>query len=267
MKIIAFGDSWVWGDELSDNLIHRQDINITGKIRNHYNIETLNYSVNGASLDEILFQLMIYINSENYSKDNIILIGLTSPSRWFHYNNIIKDTFRSPFWDYDSFKNWGPKTLTSLPEYEVWWKSHVKFNVNTRNDIINYVKSLLSIKTLLQENVNKYIIWQSIDGNLYDYIEDNYQPLSYTYYSKNEQLYNDECKIFNKNYFNKILKNKTSHTQLWLNISEPSWEDWLKKYHSDKNVFFDFNFHPTELGITLWFNGFLKKYIDKILDN
>jgi len=267
MKIVAFGDSWVWGDELSDDLIERQKINITGKIRNHYKIETLNYSVNGASLDEILFQLMIYINSENYDKNDIVLIGLTSPSRWFHYNNIIKDTFRSPFWDYESFKNWGPKKLTSLDEYETWWKSHVKFNVNTRNDIINYVKSLLSMKTILQEYIDKYIVWQSIDGNLYDYIEGGYQPLAFPYYTKDKQLFNDECKIFSKEYFNNILNKNTSDTQLWLNISEPSWEDWLKINHSDKDVFFEYNFHPTEYGIHLWFDNFLKKYINKILDN
>lgn len=265
MKIIAFGDSWVWGDELGD-FEFRNKKNITGLIRNHYKIETLNFSVNGSSLDEIIFQLMIYFESDLYDKDNLILIGLTSPIRQYHYNNIVKEGIRFPNWYYESFKKWGNAKLVNDVDYETWWKLNLKFNINGNNDIINYTKSLLSIKSLLDNYSTKHIIWQSIDGGMYDFIENDFSTINFHYTTEFENKFNQECKIFNKNYLDKILKNNTTNNQIWLNISEISWEDWLKTYHSDKKVFFKMNFHPTELGIELWFNGFLKKYIDKILN-
>lgn len=267
MKIVAFGDSWVWGDELSDdNVEKRESVNITGLIRNHYNIETLNFSVNGGSLDEILFQLMIYFESDLYNPNDLILIGLTSPVRYFHYNNILKSGLRFPSWDYNSFKNWGDKKLTNQEDYKTWWNLNLKYNINGNNDILNYTKCVLSIKSLLSNYSNRYIVWQSIDGQMYDFIDKTFEPLMFWYYNSNEQVHDEPCKVFDKFYLNKILNKGTTDKQVWLNIIEPSWKEWLENNHNNKDVFFKQNFHPNELGIKLWFEGFLKKYIDNNLD-
>lgn len=270
MNIIAFGDSWVFGDELAnDDLKKRESINLTGIIRDTYKLPTHNFAINGASMDEIILQIISYINSPIYDKTNLLLIGLTSPIRKYHYNNILKDSIRWPAWDWDSYKNYGHKKLTNDPNYETWFKLNFKYNVNVRNQIIEYFKSVLVIKTLLSKCDN-YIVWQSIDGDFYEKIEKDYSGFMVSYTdgvgeTKNSNAFGDD--IFCKDFLNNLIKNDSSETQIWLNISEPSWQDWLhNNFDNIDDVFFNYNFHPTHNGIKLWFNGFLKKYIDKVLD-
>jgi len=280
--IVAFGDSWVYGDELVERMDGqsreqnsimgftsswkiRNQINLTGKIKKHYNIHTINYGVNGGSNEEILFQLLSYIKSKNYDPDNLVLIGLTSPIRNFHWNNTTKSGWKTPSWSLESFLGWGPKELTSDRDYRTWWELNVKYNINGRNDILTYIKNTLSLKAILDIHCKNYIVWQSIDGDMYDYVEDDYDNILLHHYTDTEETHHEPMDyLFEKTYLDKLLKNNTTQTQIWLNTNKPCWRGWLMKNHSDKDVFFKANFHPTELGIELWFNEFLKYYIDSI---
>lgn len=266
MKVIAFGDSWVFGDELADDdLQKRESINITGVIRKTYNLPTYNFAVNGSSLDEIILQVISYINSPLFDKTDLVLIGLTSPLRKYHYNNIIKKAIRFPSWDWDSYKNWGDVELTTDSDYKKWWELNIKYNVNVRNEAIEYFKTILTLKTLLSD-FDKYIIWQSIDGDFYDQIEKDYEDLTINFNDGTTRQFSYTDEFFNKEYVNTLINQNTSKTQLWLNLSEPSWRQWLFDNKGNSNVFFEHNHHPNEIGINLWFNNFLKKYIDKVLD-
>lgn len=266
MKIIAFGDSWVFGDEIADDdAKKRESVNLTGIIRNTYKLSTYNFAINGGSLDEIILQIISYLNSPHYNTDDLILIGLTSPIRKYHYNNILKTGIRFPSWSWDSFSHWGNPKLTTDVEYKKWWELNIKYNVNVRNDVIEYFKSILTIKSLLSD-FNKYIIWQSIDGDFYEQIETDYENLTITYYDNIGRQYAYSDLFFDKKYTDFLLKKNTLETQLWLNLSESSWRKWLYDNGGDLDVFFKDNHHPNLTGINLWFDNFLKKYIDKVLD-
>ena len=52
---------------------------------------------------------------------------------------------------------------------------------------------------------------------------------------------------------------------MWINFHEEPWMDWLIN-KADDSLFVKDGNHPSETGIELWFNNFLKKYIDKVLD-
>ena len=105
MKLVTFGDSWVWGDELEPNKklthdgieydnnynIYRHQNNIGGVINKNYNFDSyINYATNGGSNQHIIYDLMNYINSEDYNEEDLILVGLTSPMRNIIYSNISK---------------------------------------------------------------------------------------------------------------------------------------------------------------------------------
>lgn len=267
MNLVVFGDSWTFGDELGDmSKEYRNSFNIGGIVFKNYKFDNYyNFSINGGSNSHIITQLVGYINSDIYDKDNLILVGLTSPSRKIRFNNISKTPTTWPAWDYESYINYSDPSLYKNDEFEKWWKTSMYVNVNNRNDAFNYLETTLAIKSILS-NHSKYIVWQSIDISFYDSIEDDFKEVEYEWDTINLQHNEPNKMIFNKNYVNKVLQKNTTDTQIWINLSEPSWIDWLKNNFVRNEVLQLTSDHPNEIGIQLWFDNILKKYIDKVLD-
>ena len=86
MKLVTFGDSWVWGDELEPKKIltpdgvgydhnyniYRHENNIGGIVnKNHTFTEYINYATNGGSNQHIIYDLMNYINSDDYDENDM----------------------------------------------------------------------------------------------------------------------------------------------------------------------------------------------------
>lgn len=265
MDLVVFGDSWTYGDELvPDTPQYRNSVNIGGLVYKNYSFNNYhNYSANGASLNHIILHILDYLESENYSDDNFIMVGLTSPMRLLRFNNIVEGPTNWSSHDYNEFCNYCDKRLVS-DDFKKWWELNLKFNVNVRNDLINYFNSCFTIKSLLSSH-SKYIVWQSIDGGLYDMIEE-YAPIisDYETYTSKETIHKNNELFFNKEVVNRNLKKNTLDTQMWINIEETSWVKWLE---NNSNGEYSLGMHPNEKGIQIWFDDFLKKYLDKILDN
>lgn len=268
MDLVVFGDSWTHGDELKfENADYRNTYNIGGLVYRDFNFTNYhNYSNNGGSLQHIIFHLINYLNSENYNEDNLVLVGLTSPMRKFRFNNIINRVTNWTSYDYDENMLFADKELRDSKTFKDWWKGEVYSHVNVRNDLVHYFNACMTIKQLLSKHKN-YIVWQSIDGGLYDEVEKDIQGVVIHYENQNskeiERLGEDES-LFQKDYVNSILKDGCSDTQLWLNIENVSWHDWLKLRETG---LVESQMHPSEEGIKLWYDNFLKKYIQKVLDN
>ena len=291
MKLITFGDSWVWGDELEEtyNILpdgeceynsnyteYRHLNNIGGVVNSHYDFsDYINYATNGGSNEHIIYDLINYINSEDYDVNDLILVGLTSPMRHIIYNNISKTPLTWPGWDYDSYMNYCDEDLRDSKSFENWWKGNVKCNLNNRNDILKYTQSCLSIKSLLS-NHKKYLVWQSIDSNFWK-PEEGFAEVYLEKYNRCLKS-NSEVKehniLFKKDTENFILKKEnlkkelnrgTSESQSWINLDHKDWKSWLEDNFKKDDVFVWSSNHPNKKGINLWYEHVLKEKILKIL--
>ena len=265
MKLVAFGDSWVFGDELGDmSNEYRNTFNIGGVINKHYKFEDyINYSVNGGSNDHIVSQLAYYLNSHLYNETDVIIIGLTSPLRKLRFNNISKTTTVWPGWDYNSFNNYCHESLRDNSIFREWWRLNLIVDVNQRNDAFHYFETCMSIKGLLT-NHKKYIVWQSIDDEIYK-IENDFIELEAQYDKIGFETADYNTEIFDKAKVNKLLTKNLLETQVWINITEPVWLSWLKTNFNRYDVLVPTSDHPNEYGNQLWFDNILKKYLDKII--
>jgi len=269
MDLVVFGDSWTYGDELvPDTPEYRNKVNIGGLVYRDYNFENYhNYSANGGSLQHIIVHILKYLNSSNYSTDNLILVGLTTPLRKLRFSNIAKKPLNWASHKYEQYITHCDDSLKESDIFKLWWESEVYCNVNVRNDLIYYFNSINTIKSLLSEH-SKYIVWQSIDGGLYDKVETDFEEIISDYENQNSKDTDHEFfdLFFNKTFVKNQISKNTKDSQLWINFDELSWRDWIFSQNDDK-MFIEGRNHPSEYGISEWYSKILKKYIDKILDN
>ena len=77
-KFYWFGDSWVYGDELSTN--DQQNNTFAKLISNHFNAECVNLSIRGSSINSITHEFTKNIDKIDPSVD-MVFFGLTSNIR------------------------------------------------------------------------------------------------------------------------------------------------------------------------------------------
>ena len=284
MKLVTFGDSWVWGDELGDkildengNLVFNHNYNqyihsnnIGGLVKSKYNFDKYeNFAINGGSNTHILFQLTNYINSDSYNETDIILIGMTSPLRQYLHCNLTNQHIGSwPFWDLEQFLECSDSRYKNSDDFKEWWRINTNMFLNGHNDVMEYSKICLSLKALLKDH-KKYIVWQSIDSKFWNLFENetNFDPVLFKKYTESGEESISRNFPLTKDKLNSLLKKETLDSQLWINIDEPCWMEWLIENYETNDVFIESGTHPNELGIKLWYEKILKKYLEKVLDN
>lgn len=101
-KIVAFGDSWIWGDELLDprlinhprahpvlmeNTPYRESHCFLGQLGQHYDLPTENFGIAGGSLQSTMWTYLWWQRHETLPLDEcIVLVGLTDPNRMSFYD-------------------------------------------------------------------------------------------------------------------------------------------------------------------------------------
>lgn len=75
-RLVTFGDSFTYGDELSDRTSAWPQ-----QVANALSLELLNYGTPGISNDGMLRKFFVYLASSEYRPDDIIAFGWTSPGR------------------------------------------------------------------------------------------------------------------------------------------------------------------------------------------
>ena len=80
-KIVGFGDSWMYGDELPD----RQNcfLSLLGR---HYAVPVENFGIMGGSLDTANWTFLYWLEHESNPEECLVLHGLTNSYRFSHYN-------------------------------------------------------------------------------------------------------------------------------------------------------------------------------------
>jgi len=268
MKLVTFGDSWVWGDELkSRDAEYRSKVNIGGLINKDYEFESyINYANNGASNERIILQLMEYKNSKYYNENDFLVIGLSSLCRKLIYLNEIKKSFTIPAWDYETHIKNNESTLSNQDGFESYMKSVLRFEVNDRNDLVRYSINLNALKSLLSSH-KKYIVFQSIDipKKLFDYVNSNkkdWEDIHLHHDYNNKEQGEPSSIFFDKKNLIKEISSNLENTQKWINLSEDSWYTYLLE-NSESHIT-KLRSHPTEIQTLDWYNKILKKYIDKL---
>jgi len=102
-KIVGFGDSWTYGDELVDpellksrpdahfswveNTEYRQRNCFLGQLGAHYNVPTENFGIPGGSLTSTMWTYQWWLDHETLPLNEcLVLVGLTNSDRVSHYN-------------------------------------------------------------------------------------------------------------------------------------------------------------------------------------
>jgi hypothetical protein len=101
-KIVGFGDSWMWGDELLDpalinhphahpvlmeNTPYREGNCFLGLLGSHYGVSTQNFGIAGGSLQSSIWTYLWWLENETLDPaDCLILVALTDPNRQTFYN-------------------------------------------------------------------------------------------------------------------------------------------------------------------------------------
>jgi hypothetical protein len=96
-KIVGFGDSWMYGDELLDPTVnqhyshpdndHYRNSNcFLGRLGCHYQVPTENHGVSGGSLQSTVWKFIQWLNREPDPDQALILIALTESDRFSYIN-------------------------------------------------------------------------------------------------------------------------------------------------------------------------------------
>jgi len=100
-KIVGFGDSWMWGDELLDpslkNLPHAHPVQIEnfayreshcflGLLGKHYGLPIENFGIPGGSLESTEWTYLWWLEHEPHPEECLALIFLTESNRASFYN-------------------------------------------------------------------------------------------------------------------------------------------------------------------------------------
>lgn len=101
-KIVGFGDSWMWGDELlnptlvdhpyahpvlDENTPYRESHCFLGLLGQHYGVPTENFGIAGGSMQSSIWTYLWWIEHETLPLDDcLVLVAHTDPDRLTFYN-------------------------------------------------------------------------------------------------------------------------------------------------------------------------------------
>jgi hypothetical protein len=114
-KIVGFGDSWMYGDELIDpvlaaqepdshcswtqNIQYRESHCFLGLLGDHYSVPTENFGLPGGSFQSMIWSFLWWLENEPDPESCLILCGLTEEDRHSFYHPSLKTFGNHPSWD------------------------------------------------------------------------------------------------------------------------------------------------------------------------
>lgn len=160
-KIVAFGDSWTYGDELIDpallqqhpdahfcwvqNTDYRERNCFLGQLGAHYNVPTENFGIPGGSLTSTQWTYQWWLDHETVPLDQcLVLVGLTNSDRITHYNPNHVHYSNDPPWNkfvHSSWVNFGSSVVPE--EFCNLIKQQVVLTTCPELEKINYQNAVL----------------------------------------------------------------------------------------------------------------------------
>lgn len=121
-KIVGFGDSWMYGDELLDpavaaahtdahscwtqNVVYREQHCFLGRLGQHYQVPTENFGIPGGSLQSSIWTYLWWLEHEPNPEQCLVLVGHTDHDRITHYNPNHVHYSNDPPWNKFVHSSW-----------------------------------------------------------------------------------------------------------------------------------------------------------------
>jgi hypothetical protein len=160
-KIVGFGDSWMYGDELLDpvlaashqdahpcwvqNVPYRERHCFLGLLGQHYNVPTENFGIPGGSLTSTMWTYQWWLDHETLPLNEcLVLVGLTNANRITHYNPNHVHYSNDPPWNKFVHSSWINFGNSVVPEpFSDMIKPQTVLTVCSELDKINYQQAVL----------------------------------------------------------------------------------------------------------------------------
>lgn len=159
-KIVGFGDSWIYGDELLDpslkaihddahcswaeNKDYRQKNCFLGLLGQHYGVPTENYGLAGGSLQSMIWTFLWWLQHEPNPAECLVLCVLTDANRFSVYHPGFYGHGNPAPWNKFVHVTWvyGGSTVIE-PEFQDLVKKHVALCNCEELDRYNYLQACL----------------------------------------------------------------------------------------------------------------------------
>jgi hypothetical protein len=120
-KIVGFGDSWMWGDELlspelvdhpqahpilMENTEYRESHCFLGLLGQHYNVPTVNFGWPGGSLQSAIWCYLWWLEHSDDVDETLVLVGHTDANRHSFYNPAHVSYANDPPWNKFVHSSW-----------------------------------------------------------------------------------------------------------------------------------------------------------------
>jgi hypothetical protein len=121
-KIVGFGDSWMYGDELLDpelsrkhadahscwhqNDPYRTSHNFLGLLGDHYGVPVENFGISGGSMQSSIWTFQWWLDHEPNPEQCLVLIGHTDSDRLSFYNPNHRSYSNDPPWNRFVHSSW-----------------------------------------------------------------------------------------------------------------------------------------------------------------
>jgi hypothetical protein len=131
-KIVGFGDSWMYGDELLDpelaaahadahpcwvqNVAYREKTCFLGQLGQHYNVPTENFGMPGGSMQSSIWTYLWWLEHEPNPEECLVLVGHTDSDRISHYNPSHVHYSNDPPWNKFIHSTWVEFGSSVIPE-------------------------------------------------------------------------------------------------------------------------------------------------------
>lgn len=160
-KIVGFGDSWMYGDELMDpeyvaknpdahysdeqNFTYRLKHCFLGQLGHHYGVPIENFGIPGGSLGSTMWTFQWWLDHESVPLNEcLVLIGLTNSDRITHYNPKHQHYSNDPPWNkfvHSTWVNFGSSVVPN--DYATMIKYQIALTSCGELNRINYHQAVL----------------------------------------------------------------------------------------------------------------------------
>lgn len=180
-KIVGFGDSWTYGDELLDpellerdpeahfcwdqNTEYRERNCFLGQLGSHYGVPYENFGIPGGSLTSTQWTFQWWLDHEPNPEDCLVLIGLTNSDRITHYNPNHVHYSNDPPWNkfvHSSWVNFGSSVVPDT--FCQMIKQQIVLTVCPAWEKINYQNAVLFFDGIAARNRLKLLQFHIMPG-------------------------------------------------------------------------------------------------------
>lgn len=174
-KVIGFGDSWMWGDELLDpalrehpqahpvlveNTQYRESHCFLGQVAQHFGIAWCNLGWPGGSLQSAIWNYLWWLENTDVPPDQcLILVANTDCNRTSFYNHQHRAWANDPDWNRYVHSAWiHSGNDTAGADWTELVKKHMVLAEGHRWSQLNYMQSVLFFDG--QHHANAGRLWQ-----------------------------------------------------------------------------------------------------------